>query len=106
MRACKKVPRTGAARELERRGRSRCNRVATYLQALVDRLFVAPGGQQEFYGADDWRALTWAALTVDGADAGLMAPLPADFGVGLSAFPTQPASVRVGTIIRPVPDRG
>ncbi|MEO2104515.1 MAG: hypothetical protein ABGZ36_02625 [Actinomycetota bacterium] len=67
---------------------------------------IAPGGQQEFYGADDWRALTWASLTVGGEDAGPMAPLPADFGVGLSAFPTQPASVRVGTIIRPAPDRG
>lgn len=61
---------------------------------------IAPGGQREHYGVDDWRALTWAGLQVDGVDAGPMAPLPADLGVGLSAFPTQPASVRVGTLIQ------
>lgn len=61
---------------------------------------IAPGGQEEFYGTDDWRALAWASGTCDGTDLGPMAPLPADLGVGLSAFPTQPASVRVGTLIR------
>lgn len=60
----------------------------------------APGGQQEFYGADDWRALADAHLRVDGVGAGTMQPMPADFGVGLSAFPRRPASVRVGTLIR------
>lgn len=60
---------------------------------------VAPGGQQEYYGVDDWRAVATAKLTVEGRDAGPMADLPADFGVGLSAFPTTPASVRVGTLI-------
>ena len=59
----------------------------------------APGGQPEFYGVDDWRAVEAASLSVDGQDAGPMADLPADFGVGLSAFPTTPASVRVGTLI-------
>lgn len=61
---------------------------------------IAPGGQKEFYGVDDWRAVDDAVLTVDGRDAGPMADLPADFGVGLSAFPTTPASVRVGTLIQ------
>ena len=61
---------------------------------------IAPGGQQEFYGADDWRRLARATLLVEGVDAGPMADMPADFGVGLSAFPTAPASVRVGTMIR------
>lgn len=60
----------------------------------------APGGQQEFYGADDWRRVVRAALLIEGEDAGAMSDLPADFGVGLSAFPTSPASVRVGTLIQ------
>lgn len=63
---------------------------------------IAPGGQREYYGADDWRRVTGATLVVDGVDAGPMADLPADFGVGLSAFPTVPASVRVGTMIERV----
>ncbi|MEE8601201.1 hypothetical protein [Euzebya tangerina] len=62
---------------------------------------VAPGGQTEFYGADDWRRLRDAQLLVAGEDAGALSPMPADFGVGLSAFPTIPASVRVGTIVQP-----
>lgn len=62
---------------------------------------LAPGGQQEFYGVDDWRALADASATVAGRDAGPMVDLPPDLGVGLSAFPTQPAMVHVGTLIRP-----
>ena len=65
---------------------------------------MAPGGQREFYGADDWRAIATATLSVDGVDAGAVRPLPADLGVGLSSFPTLPASVRVGTLIRPLTD--
>lgn len=61
---------------------------------------IAPGGQQEYYGADDWRRIATARLTVDNVDAGDMGDFPADFGVGLSAFPTIPSSVRVGTLIR------
>lgn len=60
---------------------------------------LAPGGQQEYYGVDDWRRLATATLCIDGADAGDLTTLPADFGVGLSAFPTIPSSVRVGTLI-------
>ncbi len=60
----------------------------------------APGGQQEYYGADDWRRITAASLMVHGAPAGDLADFPANFGVGLSAFPTIPSSVRVGTLIR------
>ncbi|WP_370326437.1 hypothetical protein [Euzebya sp.] len=60
---------------------------------------VAPGGQAEVYGADDWRRIRRASLRVDGRDAGPLSDLPADFGVGLSAFPTVPASVWVGTQI-------
>lgn len=59
----------------------------------------APGGQQEFYGVDDWRPLLNARLEVGGVDQGAMCDLPAELGVGLSAFPTRPASVRVGTMI-------
>ncbi len=64
---------------------------------------IAPGGQREHYGADDWRRVASATLTVDGEDAGPMRDMPADLGVGLSAFPTVPASVRVGTLIQPSP---
>jgi hypothetical protein len=60
---------------------------------------VAPGGQREWYGVDDWRPLRWASLHVDGLDRGAMRDMPADLGVGLSAFPPTPASVRVGTMI-------
>lgn len=67
--------------------------------AAVRAAGVAPGGQRELYGADDWRRLADARLAVDGVDAGPMAPMPADFGVGLSAFPRVPASVRLGTLI-------
>ncbi|CAN5279821.1 hypothetical protein BH23ACT9_BH23ACT9_03140 [soil metagenome] len=67
--------------------------------AAVRTTGVAPGGQREWYGADDWRKLADASLAVEGVDAGAMAAMPADFGVGLSAFPTVPASVRLGTLI-------
>lgn len=60
---------------------------------------VAPGGQREWYGADDWRALSAARLRIDGVDQGAMRPLPTPFGVGLSGFPTAPASVRLGTLV-------
>lgn len=67
--------------------------------AAVRAAGVAPGGQQEWYGADDWRRLADARLLVDGVDAGSMTWMPPDFGVGLSAFPRVPASVRLGTLI-------
>ncbi len=61
---------------------------------------IAPGGQREYYGADDWRLVRRARLSVYGVDAGQFTDMPADFGVGLSAFPTVPASVRVGTLVQ------
>jgi hypothetical protein len=60
---------------------------------------VAPGGQQERYGVDDWRPIVEGELTVGGRAAGPMSDLRADLGVGLSAFPTRPAVVHVGTLI-------
>ncbi len=63
----------------------------------------APGGQREWYGIDDYRALTGGALRVDGRDAGALADLRGDLGVGLSAFPTRPALVNVTTLIEPSP---
>ena len=62
----------------------------------------APGGQREWYGVEDYRRVTAASLTIDGRDAGGMAMLRADLGVGLSAFPTVPAIVHVATVIKPL----
>lgn len=60
---------------------------------------VAPGGQRERYGIDDWRPVIDGALAVDGEDRGALRPLRPDLGVGLSSFPRQPAVVHVGTLI-------
>ena len=60
---------------------------------------MAPGGQREWYGVDDWRPVVGGSLLVDGRDAGPLRRLPADLGVGLSSFPTVPALVFVGTIL-------
>lgn len=60
---------------------------------------VAPGGQREFYGIADYRAVTDAVLSVDGTDAGDMRDLPSDLGIGLSSFPTRPAVVHVTTLV-------
>jgi len=60
---------------------------------------IAPGGQREYYSVDDYRRVVAGELSVDGRDAGTLGPLPADLGVGLSAFPTVPAVAYVGTII-------
>jgi len=60
---------------------------------------VAPGGAREWYGVDDYRAVAWGSLEVAGRDGGALLPLPADLGVGLSAFPTRPAVVHVGTLV-------
>lgn len=60
---------------------------------------VAPGGQREWYGVDDYRRVESASLTVDGVDAGALRGLAADLGIGLSAFPTVPAIVSVGTLV-------
>ena len=62
----------------------------------------APGGQREWYGVRDYRRVRSGRLTVDGRDAGAIASLPANLGVGLSAFPTAPALVSVTTLIEPV----
>lgn len=62
----------------------------------------APGGQREWYGIRDYRRLRSGKLSVDGRDAGALAPLPADLGVGLSAFPTVPALVSLTTLIEPL----
>lgn len=59
----------------------------------------APGGQREWYGIDDYRALRSGSLQVDGVDAGPLTALRADLGVGMSAFPTQPALVNVVTLV-------
>lgn len=60
---------------------------------------VAPGGQREWYGVDDYRPVRAGQLTVAGIDAGRLSRLPSPLGVGLSAFPRQPAVVAVGTMI-------
>lgn len=60
---------------------------------------IVPGGQREYYSVDDYRPVVAGELSVDGRDVGALGPLPADLGVGLSAFPTVPAVVYVGTII-------
>jgi hypothetical protein len=60
---------------------------------------VAPGGQRERYGVDDWRPVVAGSLRVDGVDAGALTDLRADLGIGLSAFPTRPAAVSVGTLV-------
>lgn len=60
---------------------------------------IAPGGQHEYYGIEDYRPVAEASLTVAGRDAGALRPLPADLGVGLSSFPTRPAVVHVTTLI-------
>jgi hypothetical protein len=65
---------------------------------------VAPGGQRECYGVDDWRPIIDGALTIDGADRGALVPLRSDLGIGLSSFPTRPAAVHVGTLVER--DRG
>lgn len=61
---------------------------------------VAPGGQREFYGVADYRAVAEAVLSVDGRDAGSVVDLPADLGIGLSTFPTRPAVVHVTTLVQ------
>lgn len=60
---------------------------------------VAPGGQREFYGIEDYRTVAEAVLSVDGADAGEVRDLPANLGIGLSSFPTRPAVVHVATLV-------
>ena len=60
---------------------------------------VAPGGQREFYGIEDYRTVAAAGLAVDGADAGALCDLPSDLGIGLSSFPTRPAVVHVATLV-------
>jgi hypothetical protein len=60
---------------------------------------VAPGGQRERYGVDDWRPVVDGSLSVDGRDAGPLTDLRADLGIGLSSFPTRPAVVHVGTLV-------
>jgi hypothetical protein len=60
---------------------------------------VAPGGQRERYGVDDWRPVVDGALTVERRDGGALRPLERNLGVGLSSFPTRPAVVHVGTLI-------
>jgi hypothetical protein len=59
----------------------------------------APGGQRELYGVDDWRPVAHGRLEVEGVDAGGLTDLRPDLDVGLSAFPTRPAVVHVGTLI-------
>ena len=59
----------------------------------------APGGQREWYGALDWRAIAAGSLQVDGLDAGALTDLPADLGVGMSSFLTRPALVNVVTTV-------
>lgn len=65
---------------------------------------IAPGGQHEYYSVDDYRRVVAGELSVDGRDAGGLRCLPADLGVGLSAFPTVPAVVYVGTLIESLRD--
>jgi hypothetical protein len=60
---------------------------------------VAPGGQQERYGVDDWRPVVHGSLEIAGEDAGALCSLPPDLGIGLSGFPRRPAIVHVGTMI-------
>lgn len=60
---------------------------------------VAPGGQREFYGIEDYRTVADAVLSVDGVDAGEVRDLPGDLGIGLSSFPTRPAVVHVATLV-------
>lgn len=60
---------------------------------------VAPGGQREWYGVDDYRPVTAGRLEVAGHDAGDLTALRPDLGIGLSTFPTVPAVVHVGTLI-------
>jgi hypothetical protein len=67
---------------------------------------IAPGGQREYYSVDDYRRVVAGELTVGGRDAGALRCLPADLGVGLSAFPTVPAVVYVGTFIESLRDGG
>lgn len=60
---------------------------------------VAPGGQREYYGVEDYRVVTDASLQVGGTDAGAMRDLPSQLGIGLSSFPTRPAVVSVATMV-------
>lgn len=60
---------------------------------------VAPGGQREAYGVDDYRPVVAGGLDVEGRDAGALGRLPGDLGIGLSAFPLAPAIVHVGTLV-------
>lgn len=64
---------------------------------------VAPGGQREFYGVEDYRSVADAALSVDGEDRGGLVDLPSDLGIGLSSFPTRPAVVHVTTLVERPP---
>jgi len=66
---------------------------------------VAPGGQREFYAVADYRRVTDATLTVDGADRGEVRALPPRLGIGLSSFPTVPAVVHVTTLVESGPGR-
>lgn len=60
---------------------------------------VAPGGQREFYGVEDYRQVVAAQATVSGQDLGPMTDLPSRLGIGLSSFPTRPAVVHVATLV-------
>lgn len=60
-----------------------------------------PGGRHEWYSIDDHRHLASGHLVVDDEDAGVLAPLRAGLGVGLSDFPTAAALVTLTTLIEP-----
>ncbi|HWB72336.1 MAG TPA: hypothetical protein VG452_08955, partial [Egibacteraceae bacterium] len=59
----------------------------------------APGGQREWYGVDDYRPIIDGSLQIDGRDAGRLAALPQDLGVGMSAFPALPAVVHLCALV-------
>ncbi len=61
---------------------------------------VAPGGQREYYGVEDYRPVRDATLQVEGADAGAVKDLPPELGIGLSGFPRRPAVVNVATLVQ------
>lgn len=64
-----------------------------------------PSGRREWYSIDDHRPIVSGRLHVDGHDAGRLADLRPDLGVGVSDFPRRPALVNVVTLIEP-DDRG